>query len=96
MNGALNSASGLLALYGLVVAVASLTGGWVLLMMRLGHARLQVAVSLVAGLMLGMALLHFIPEAVEQSHSPAAAMQWTLAGFIRDVLPATFPVLPSP
>lgn len=82
MDGPLSSAGWLLALYGLLVALASLTGGWILLAMRLGHARLQAAVSLVAGLMLGMALLHFIPEAVQQARSPAAAMQWTLAGFL--------------
>jgi hypothetical protein len=34
--------------------------------MRLTHVRLQTAVSFVAGLMLGMALLHFIPHAIHQ------------------------------
>jgi len=82
MSGSLNSAGGLLLLYGLLVALASLAGGWMLLAMRLGHARLQAAVSFVAGLMLGMALLHFVPDAVEQARSPSAALHWTLAGFL--------------
>jgi zinc and cadmium transporter len=40
----------LLAIYCLLVLLASLAGGWVLLAMHLTHARLQTAVSFVAGL----------------------------------------------
>lgn len=72
----------MLGIYGLLVALASFTGGWVLLVMRLTHARLQTAISFVAGLMLGMALLHFIPDAVQQARSPGEAMHWALAGFL--------------
>ena len=46
-----------LAVYCLLVLLASLAGGGLLLTLRLTHARLQIAVSFVAGLMLGMALL---------------------------------------
>ena len=46
-----------LVLYCVLVLLASLAGGWLLLAMRLTHARLQTAVSFVAGLMLGMALV---------------------------------------
>ena len=72
----------MLAIYSLCVALASLLGGWALIAMRLTHAGLQVAVSFVAGLMLSMALLHFIPHATHLSDSPNGAMEWTLAGFL--------------
>jgi zinc and cadmium transporter len=82
MKGTLITTGGLLGVYGVLVGLASLVGGWGLLGMRLTHARLQTAVSLVAGLMLGMALLHFIPEAVEKSEVPGEVMRWALAGFL--------------
>src|ERR1035437_7953083 len=69
MDNAFLSPPALLAIYCLLVLLASLAGGWVLLAMHLTHARLQTAVSFVAGLMLGMALLHFIPHAFHQNHS---------------------------
>ncbi|MGA2866451.1 MAG: ZIP family metal transporter [Verrucomicrobiota bacterium] len=82
MKGVSLSAGALLVIYGLLVALASLSGGWVLLAMRLTHARLQMAVSFVAGLMLGMALLHFIPHASEQYHSLEGVLRWCLGGFL--------------
>jgi zinc and cadmium transporter len=36
----------------------------------------------VAGLMLGIALLHFLPDAVEQLHSVDRTMTWVLGGFL--------------
>jgi zinc and cadmium transporter len=49
---------------------------------RLTHTRLQTAISFVAGLMLGMALLHLIPHAIAQSHSVDRTVAWALAGFL--------------
>jgi zinc and cadmium transporter len=72
----------LLGIYCALVLLASLAGGWLLLAMRLTHSRLQTAVSFVAGLMLGIALLHFIPHATEQTHSLDQAMHWVLGGFL--------------
>ena len=51
----------LLTIYCALVLLASLAGGWVLLVIRPTHTRLQLATSFVAGLMLGIALLHFLP-----------------------------------
>lgn len=82
MNNQLLSPTVLLAIYCGLVILASLAGGWALLMMRLSHARLQIAVSLVAGLMLGVALLHFIPHAIEENHSVERTVQYVLAGFL--------------
>jgi zinc and cadmium transporter len=76
------SGGGLLSIYCALVMLASLAGGWLLLAVHLNHTRLQLAVSLVAGLMLGIALLHFLPDAEEQIHSMDRTMQWVLGGFL--------------
>jgi zinc and cadmium transporter len=82
MNHLLVTPTAQLALYCLLVALASLAGGWILLAVRLTHLRLQLAGSFVAGLMLSMALLHFIPHAVHQNHSLDRTRQLVLSGFL--------------
>lgn len=86
----------LLAIYCLLVFVASLLGGWVLLIIHPTHTRLQVATSFVAGLMLGIALLHFLPDAILPdalkdapnfnfdfvSHRVDEIVGWVLSGFL--------------
>jgi zinc and cadmium transporter len=72
----------LLTIYCVLVLLASLAGGWFLLVIRPTHTRLQVAVSFVAGLMLGIALLHFLPDAAEQLHSLDRTVAWMLGGFL--------------
>ena len=76
------SSIGLLTIYCALVLVASLAGGWVLLIIRPTHTRLQMAISFVAGLMLGIALLHFLPDANEQLHSLDRTAAWMLGGFL--------------
>jgi len=76
------SPGGLLAVYCVLVLLASLAGGWLLLLIHLTHTRLQMAVSFVAGLMLGIALLHFLPDAAEQLHSLDRTVNWLLGGFL--------------
>ena len=82
MTGAVLSSNVLLAIYCLLVLLASLAGGWLLLVIRPTHARLQIATSLVAGLMLGIALLHFLPDAAEQLQSSDRTAAWVLGGFL--------------
>jgi len=72
----------LLAVYCGMVLLASLAGGWVLLVIRPTHTRLQLATSFVAGLMLGIALLHFLPDAAEQLRSVDRTAAWVLGGFL--------------
>jgi zinc transporter ZupT len=72
----------LLVAYGLLVVLASLAGGWALIYLRLTHARLQVATSLVAGLMLGVSLLHLLPHSWHQLHSLDVAVAWMMGGFL--------------
>jgi zinc and cadmium transporter len=82
MTDSVISSNWLLAVYCLLVLLASLAGGWFLLIIRPTHARLQVAISFVAGLMLGIALLHFLPDAAEQLHSVDRTTAWMLGGFL--------------
>lgn len=71
-----------LILYCLVVLFASLAGGWLPALLHLNHARLQIAVSLVSGLMVGLALLHLLPHGAEELGSPGRASAWLLGGFL--------------
>jgi zinc and cadmium transporter len=71
-----------LVIYCVLVLFASLFGGWLPLLVRLTHTRLQAAISFVAGLMLGIALLHFLPDAAEELKSVDRAVMWTLGGFL--------------
>ena len=72
----------LIAIYSAIVILASLAGGWIPLATKLTHTRLQVAISFVAGLMLGVALLHLFPHAWHQFKSIDRAVAWMLAGFL--------------
>jgi len=76
------SAGWLLTGYCLLVMLASLAGGWLLLVLRPSHARVQIAISFVAGLMLGIALLHFLPDAAARLHSLDLTAEWMLGGFL--------------
>jgi zinc and cadmium transporter len=83
----------LLALYCVLIVGASLAGGWLPGMVRLTHVRTQVLVSFVAGLMLGISLLHLLPHAVaeigrtdaaldREIHGIDTAVRWTLGGLL--------------
>jgi zinc and cadmium transporter len=72
----------MLCLYAAAAVLASLAGGAFPSIFRLTHTRLQTAISFVAGLMLGMALLHLIPHAAEEAHSVDRAVAWALGGFL--------------
>src|ERR1043165_4020634 len=82
MSGGVISSAWLLAIYCGFVLLASLAGGWLPLIVRLTHTRLQIAISLVAGLMLGIALLHFLPDAHESLGSLHRTVPWMLGGFL--------------
>src|SRR5581483_9445417 len=78
----MSSSGGLLAIYCTLVLLASLAGGWLPLWLRLTHRKLQMAISFVAGLMLGIALLHFLPESAEHLQSLHPTVMWMLGGFL--------------
>ncbi len=72
----------LLALYSIVCIVASLAGGWVPLVMRLTHRRMQIAISFVSGIVLGIGLLHLLPHSFAELRSIDRTVLWVLAGFL--------------
>jgi zinc and cadmium transporter len=73
----------LLTLYCALILVGSLAGGWLPLAVRVTHARMQFALSLVAGAMLGVGLLHLLPHAVwELGGDIDRAVRWMLGGFL--------------
>ena len=82
MRSLLNAPVVLLGLYCVVVFIASLAGGWLPLLLRLTHTRLQLAVSFVGGLMLGLALLGMLPHALQQGGAIHQILAWLLAGFL--------------
>lgn len=73
---------GLLSVYCGVVVLASLFGGWLPSLIRLTHRRMQVAISGVAGLMLGVALYHLLPHAAEHLQNLDLTVGWMMAGLL--------------
>ena len=61
----------LLTFYCCLIVLASLAGGWLTSMFRLSHLRMQLLMSLVGGMMIGVACLHLLPQAIAQLNSPA-------------------------
>lgn len=72
----------LLVIYCLLILLASLAGGFAFLIIRLTHQRMELAISLVAGFILGIGLLHLLPHAADQSDSIESVMGWLLIGFL--------------
>lgn len=72
----------LLVVYSLLIVIASLAGGLVPLLVRLTHQRMQLALSFVAGAMLGVGLLHLIPHAMLELSSIDQVVAWALTGFL--------------
>lgn len=73
--------NGVLALYCVSILLASLAGGLVPLVVRLTHRRMQLAISLVAGFMLGVAVLHLLPHALMTIPAVSAA-RWLVIGLL--------------
>jgi zinc and cadmium transporter len=72
----------LLAAYCLLALFAALLGGALPTLFHLTHTRLQVAVSFVAGFMLGLSVLGLLPHAMGELHAPRPAVGWLLGGFL--------------
>lgn len=78
----MNIVSYAIAGYSLMIVAASLVGGWLPTKFRMSHTRMQVILSYVGGLMLGIGLLHLLPHAIVRSGSIDLAIGWTLIGLI--------------
>lgn len=73
----------LLLVYCVLILLASLAGGWIPLLIRLTHRRMQIASSLVAGVMLGVGVLHLLPHALlEAPDAMNMVFLWVLGGFL--------------
>lgn len=73
--------------YCTAILLASIAGGLVPLASALTHTRLQVYLSFAAGVMLGTAFFHVLPESVHLmggsvEHALRHAMSWTVAGLL--------------
>lgn len=73
-----------LTVYCVLIVAASLLGGWLPSLVTLTHKRMQVMMSGVGGLMLGIALFHMLPHALEVLGPGRidAATAWMMAGLI--------------
>ncbi len=72
----------LLIVYCILIVAASLLGGWLPLLMQLTHRRMQMLMSFVGGLMLGVALLHLIPHALAEAVSNDHVAYSVVAGVL--------------
>jgi zinc and cadmium transporter len=72
----------LLTLYGALSVAASLVGGWIPLVLRLTHRRMQIAISFVSGVILGVGLLHLLPHGFEALGSIDRTAGWLMGGFL--------------
>jgi len=82
MSSILSSPIAWLVLYSCLALLAALAGGVLPTLLRLTHTRLQLAVSFVGGLMLGLALIGMLPHALHEMSAPADATMWLLIGFL--------------
>ena len=74
------SGSSLLLFYGASLFIVSLLGSWLPRQMVMTHTRTQMVLSIVSGLMLGVALLHLIPHSVAAAPNEIDKMMaWALA-----------------
>ncbi len=72
----------LLALYCFLVVGASLLGGYLPTVMRLTHTRMQLMMSFVAGLMLGVGIFHMLPHATGELGSIDTTVLWFMGGLL--------------
>ncbi|MDA9858222.1 ZIP family metal transporter, partial [Rubripirellula sp.] len=72
----------LLIVYCGLIAAVSLLGGRLSSLLRMTHLRTQLLMSGVGGLMLGTAMLHLLPHAMEMLDSPSQAGIGALAGLL--------------
>ncbi len=74
--------SWLLLCYCVLVALSSLAGGVVPVLVRMTHLRTQLLMSFVSGLMLAIAITHLIPHSMEMLPSSTLSGAFTLGGVI--------------
>lgn len=71
--------------YCIAISAISLLGGMLPGWVRMTHTRMQLVMSLVSGLMLGVAFYHLLPHSIAlegSEHSADAAVWWLMIGLI--------------
>ena len=72
----------LIAIYCFFVGLASLAGGTLPALIRLTHTRMQLIMSLVGGLVLGVGMLHLLPHSIAETGSVDRSMWAALVGLL--------------
>ena len=72
----------LLAIYCLLLFVASLAGGWLPTRWRLSHTHMQLLMSFLGGIMMGVGTLHLLPHAIEHAGSVKVGVTSLLGGLL--------------
>jgi zinc and cadmium transporter len=72
----------LIGIYCVFVALASLAGGTLPALIRLTHTRMQLIMSLVGGLVLGVGLLHLLPHSIAETGSVDRSVWAALVGLL--------------
>jgi zinc and cadmium transporter len=72
----------LISLYSTAVVASSLFGGLLPSLVTLTHLRMQLILSFVGGLMLGVGLLHLLPHGAAELGSLDAALLWVVGGLL--------------
>ena len=60
--------------YGVTIIVSAVLGGFLPQVIRMNHVRMQVVLSFVGGLMLGVAVLHLLPHGFVEIHDAKLAL----------------------
>lgn len=68
--------------YCILIIIASTVGGSLPSLMKLTHQKIQLVLSLVSGVMLGVALLHLLPLSITKLGSPERALIVCLVGLL--------------
>ena len=72
--------------YGVTIVASAVAGGYLPAVIRMTHVRMQMILSFVGGLMLGIAVLHLLPHSWEKTQSITATMHAMLAGLLATFL----------
>lgn len=72
----------LIFVYCLLIVLVSLFGGWLPSLCKLTHLRMQVMMSFVSGIMLGVAVLHLLPQSTEYLASMTLVSASMLGGVL--------------
>ena len=79
--------------YSVALITGSLSGGWLPSVFKMTHTRIQMAMTFVAGLMLGVALCHLLPYSLREipgEHAVETVAWWMMSGVVMMVLMLRF------